>query len=83
MSAACAELAMPSPNNPAATRKKIPVQVHQLALPTCWLRLARLRIAKHQIPAIKSTNPTNFIDRDISATKRGDGIFMPAHLANT
>jgi hypothetical protein len=29
-----------------------------------------LRIAKHQIPASKSINPTNFIDRDISATKR-------------
>jgi hypothetical protein len=40
-----------------------------------------LRIAKHQIPAIKSINPTNFIDRDISATKLGAGIFMPARLA--
>jgi hypothetical protein len=28
-----------------------------------------LRIAEHQIPATKSIDPTNFVDRDISATK--------------
>jgi hypothetical protein len=69
------------PQQPCGHGKTIPVQVHELALPTCWLRLASLRIAKHQMPAIESINPTNFIDRNISATKRRAGIFMPAYLA--
>jgi hypothetical protein len=59
---------MPSPSSPAVTSKKLFVWFIGKTSDMLVRRLAIRQIAKHQIPAVKSIDPMNFIERCIFAT---------------